>query len=84
MDRQGQRAALIAFLETVVKPERDLAGIDDDTNLVRADLIDSFALIQVIFHLEQEHGVDLSALGIDPVDLNTIGGMLAAIARANE
>jgi acyl carrier protein len=76
------RQALIAFLESVAKPGRRLDGIGDDTDLVQADILDSFALIQTITYLEERYDLDLLALGIDPGDLATIGGALGAIARA--
>lgn len=82
MDREHTRAALLEFLDSVAKPGHLVAAFDDETNLVRADVIDSFALIQIIFYLEQQHGLDLPALGIDPADLVSIGGMLTAIQRA--
>lgn len=78
------RAALLEFLKTVIRPGCTLEGIADETNLVQAGLIDSFALIQVIFHLEQNHQMDLHALGIDPADLVSVSGMLTAISRATE
>ena len=61
-----------------------MAGITDDTNLIRTDVLDSFAVIQIIHHLEERYGMNLPALGIDPADLTTIGGMLEAIRRAGE
>ncbi|HLF30270.1 MAG TPA: hypothetical protein VI566_04495 [Xanthomonadales bacterium] len=82
MDRLQNRAALLEFLNSVAKPGHTIEAFDDEANLVRADAIDSFALIQIIFYLEQKHGLDLRALGIDPADLVSIGGMLAAIQRA--
>jgi acyl carrier protein len=84
MDAEAQRRALIDFLNSVARPGSSVEGLDDDTNLVRAGVIDSFALIQIIFYLEQNYDLNLPALGIDPADLGSIGGMLAAIARAGE
>jgi acyl carrier protein len=84
MAAPSTRQALVEFLNSVAKPGCALDGVDDDTNLVRAGIIDSFALIQIIFYLEQNYDLNLQALGIDPADLGSIGGMLAAIARAGE
>jgi acyl carrier protein len=84
MDLQTQRRALVEFLNSVAKPGSRVDDVDDDTNLIRAGIVDSFALIQIIFYLEQNYDLDLPALGIDPADLGTIGGMLAAIASAHE
>lgn len=82
MSQPGPRAALLDFLRTVIKPGSTLDGMADETNLVQAGLLDSFALIQVIYYLEQNHQLDLHALRIDPADLVSVRGMLAAIARA--
>jgi acyl carrier protein len=84
MDLQTQRRTLVEFLNSVAKPGSRVDDVDDDTNLIRAGIVDSFALIQIIFYLEQNFDLNLPALGIDPADLGTIGGMLAAIARADE
>ena len=83
-NRQNQRQKLVGFLNTVATPGYQLDGVDDDTNLIDAGIIDSFALIQIIFFLEQEYDLDLSVLRIDPGDLGTVNGILAAIARSSE
>ncbi len=83
-NRQQQHEHLVGFLNTVARPGFQVDGVDDDTNLIDAGIIDSFALIQVILYLEQEYDLRLQALGIDPVDLGTIDGILAAIARSSE
>ena len=81
---QKQRQELVGFLNTVARPGYQLDGVDDDTNLIDAGIIDSFALIQIIFFIEQEYDLDLSVLRIDPGDLGTVNGILAAIARSSE
>lgn len=83
MDRLLLRNELVCFLNTVTKPGFMLDGIDDDTNLVDAGIMDSLALIQIIFYLEENHDLYLQSLGIDPGDLATINGILASIERAN-
>ena len=84
MDQQEARSGLVDFLRTVATPGCNLEEVDDGINLIDAGMIDSFALIQVIYYLEQNHGCDLNALGIDPADLGSIKGILAAIQRAND
>jgi acyl carrier protein len=84
MEPSSHRRALVEFLNSVAKTGSRVDDVDDDTNLIQAGLVDSFALIQIIFYLEQNYALNLPALGIDPADLATIGGMLAAIARAGE
>lgn len=82
MEVQEVRSALVDFLRTVATPGCDLDGVDDQVNLIDAGMIDSFALIQVIFYLEQNHGCVLHALGVDPADLSSIEGIMNAIGRA--
>lgn len=82
-NRQQLHQELVSFLNTVAKPGYRTDGIAVDTNLIDAGIIDSLALIQIIVYLEQNHDLNLQALGIDPGDLGTIDGILAAITRAS-
>ena len=84
MDRIRAREGLIEFLASVVKAGSSVDEADDDTNLIQASVIDSFAIIQIISYLEQEYDLNLIASGVDPTELATIGGMLAAIRAADE
>ncbi len=81
-DRQQARQALIIFLRAIARPGSSLDEADDHTNLIDDGLIDSLALIQIIQYLEQEYGLNLQACGIDPNDLSTVAGILAAVERA--
>jgi acyl carrier protein len=83
-DRVRLREDLVIFLNSVARPGCQVDHIEDDRNLIDADIIDSFALIQIISWIEQNHGLNLQALGIDPADLGRIGGILDAIERADE
>ena len=84
MDMKEHREKLVAFLESVTKPGCKVGDVEDDnTNLVQAGLVDSFALIQVIFYLEKNYDLNLQVLGIDPADLMSIEGILSAIERSN-
>ena len=82
VDRNREREALIDFLGSIARPGRLIDGADDHANLIDSGLIDSLALIQIIQYLEQKHGLDLQASGIDPNDLNSIAGILAAAEQA--
>ncbi len=76
------RKDLIDFLALIARPGRPIDGMDDKSNLIDAGVIDSLALIQIIQYLEQNHGLNLQASGIDPNDLSSIAGILAAADRA--
>lgn len=83
-DRELQRMRLIDFLQSVARPGSDLDSVEDDRNLIATEIMDSFALIQVISYLEENYDLNLQRMGIDPADLSTIGGMLSVISRAGE
>ena len=83
VDKREHREKLITFLNSVARPGSGVGSVDDDkTNLVQSGVVDSFAIIQIIFYLEQTYDLNLPALGIDPADLMSIDGMLSAIERS--
>lgn len=85
MDMKQKREELISFLDSIARPGSGVDKIeDDDQNLVQSGVVDSFALIQIIFYLEQTHGLNLQKLGIDPADLVSISGVLAAIRKSQD
>ena len=59
-------------------------GCADDQNLIDAGVIDSLAMVQIILHLEKDHGVDLLKSGFDPAELASVGGILRAIAAGRK
>ena len=75
---------MIDFLASISPSAFRRDHISDETNLIDAGIIDSFALIQIILHIEQVHGVDLQASGTDPNDLDTLSGILSAIRRGSQ
>lgn len=84
MSSEVLRAEIINFLNTVVRPGQNVSQVSDDTNLVDAGVIDSLALIQIIFFLESEHGVQLHTAGVDPSDLVSVGGILSTLNPESE
>lgn len=80
MDPLQQRAAIVEFLNSVAKPGNRIDDIDDNTNLIQAGVIDSFAVIQIISFLEQHYDLNLQAASVDPATLGSISGILTAIA----
>lgn len=81
-EREQKREDVMAFLATVVRPDINPASFSDDTNLIEERVMDSLVVIQVILYLEQNHGLNLQADGIDPSDLGSVSGILGAIERA--
>lgn len=83
MGQQSVRQDIIEFLISVAKPGSDFDQLDDDVNLIDAGIIDSLALIQIIAHIEQSHGLTVEAGRVDPDDLGSIGGILSVIGHDN-
>lgn len=75
------RERVLAFLATVTRPGRSLETLSDDQDLVAEGLMDSLGVIQIILHLEQEHGVSVRPDDVDPAALMTLGGILRLIER---
>jgi acyl carrier protein len=75
------REELTSFLSSIARPGQVVEEIDDNANLVDAGVIDSLAMLQIILYLEQSFGLELQASGINPEDLNSIAGIMAATER---
>jgi acyl carrier protein len=76
MSRELLREQLLAFLETIRRPDVRLEVIRESDNLVRSGLIDSLAILQIIVFLESDFGVDFAATGVDPGQLGTVARIL--------
>jgi D-alanine--poly(phosphoribitol) ligase subunit 2 len=83
-DRQQLREEVVKFLNTVAKPGCQVDRMDDAVNLIDAGIIDSLAVVQIILYLEENYNISLQSSGIDPADLASIDGILAAVARSRE
>ena len=77
----GTRAAILAFLETIRRPEQPLNGIGDDDHLVQSGLIDSLAMLEIVAFLEHEFGLNFRDSGVDPERLASINRILELIAE---
>lgn len=82
MSRSEERARVLAFLDTIRRPEQGLDEIGESDSLVDAGLIDSLALLEIVSFLERDYGIDFAERGIDPGELATIGGILALVRGA--
>ncbi|MEM7245174.1 MAG: phosphopantetheine-binding protein [Acidobacteriota bacterium] len=77
--RDARRDQLVRFLASIQRPARPVAELGDDEHLIDSGVLDSMAILQVVMHLEQVHGVDLLARGVDPASLTSIGAILDVI-----
>jgi methoxymalonate biosynthesis acyl carrier protein len=81
MDRQQRKTDLIQFLRTIQRPDSPIKEIDEGQRLVESGLIDSLAILQIVLHLERTYNIDFREKGIDPGDLQSVGGILDLIER---
>jgi len=81
MERDEARRRLLAFLDTIRRPDRPLAELAEDDRLVDAGLIDSLALLEIVTWLEREMGVDFRAGGLDPGRLASVASILDLISE---
>jgi acyl carrier protein len=81
MSRAENKQRMIAFLETIRRPDIALESIDERDGLVTSGLIDSLALVEIITFLETEFGIDFSATGVDPDQLASIVDILDLIEQ---
>ena len=81
MSRAERKRHLVAFLETIRRPDAVLDTVDERDGLVTSGLIDSLALLEIVSFLEVEFGMDFSATGVDPDQLGSIASILDLIEQ---
>jgi acyl carrier protein len=81
MSRETHKQKLIAFLETIRRPDVPLHAVDEGDRLVSSGLIDSLALLEIIGFLESDFGIDFSTTGVDPDQLGSIAEILDLIEQ---
>ena len=71
------------LIETLTREiiRRPAVKITADTPLVSSGLIDSFRLIDVIMALEDITGAEIPSGRVQPLDFETVAGMLALAER---
>lgn len=79
MTRESNRQALVAFLETIRRPDVMPDALGDSENLVDGGVIDSLAVLQIVTFLESEFGINFAATGVDPNRLYTVSSILDLI-----
>ena len=79
-ERTRARTALVEFLGTISRPDRQLTDIGDDDGLVDSGFIDSLAMLEIVAFLETEFGLSFRDSGVDPARLASVNSILALIA----
>lgn len=68
-------------IAVILRDELKLAVPAPDTDLLAAGLIDSLALVNLIFHLEQAFSVTTSVDDLDPDNFATLARMTRFVAE---
>ncbi len=79
IDREQLKKDLIAFLSTIQRPERPIAELGEDDDLIGCGLIDSLAQLEIILYLERTYGIRFDAFGFDPGRLRSVATILDLI-----
>jgi acyl carrier protein len=74
-----ERQTLVDFLETELGVEMD--GIENDTPLFSSGIVDSFALVTLMMHLEREGGFRINPADVTLDNLDSIDRILAYCNR---
>ena len=74
---------MIEYLKTKVLRNPSI-NIDEDTTLVSSGLVDSFALIDVLLHLEKVTDRKISPGKVSPPDMDTVRQMLTTAERVGK
>jgi acyl carrier protein len=77
--REAHYRALIEFISTIKRPDKQIDKIGRDESLVRSKVIDSLAVIQIVLYLETRYGIEFASTGLDPERLGTLNGILGII-----
>lgn len=81
MNRIQHKEKLLQFLDTIRIPHKTFKNLDDDESLIKAGLIDSLAVLQIIIFLEENYNINFQEKGIDPGELNSVNKILDLIER---
>ena len=71
--------SLLAFLEEDLGV--DIDGVDAETPLFSSQLVDSFALVTLMMHLEKATGIRIAPADVNLDNMDSIGRMLAYVER---
>jgi acyl carrier protein len=81
--KQNQIQEMIAYvLDEVIR--RPGIAIDEDTSLVSSGLIDSLALVNILFKLEDLTAMRIPAAKVQPKDMDTVNLMFATAHRVGK
>ena len=77
MDYRSLRNVLLDILKLdLVRAEIDVDSFDDEENLLRLGVIDSFGLLAMITEFEKRTGIKIDLERIDPLSVTSIKGFV--------
>jgi methoxymalonate biosynthesis acyl carrier protein len=77
-------AALIAQLDEMFRDVLNLAVPSPDADLIDSGLIDSLALVELLFAIEQRFSVDLAVEELEIESFRTLNRLATVIAQAQQ
>lgn len=81
MTQQSQEIIEYVVREVIRRPG---IQIDEDTKLVSSGLIDSLALVDILFKLEDVTGMRIPAGKVQPQDMDTVRQMFVTAGRVGK
>ena len=75
--RASLRERLLGYLTN----QGDSAGFTDNEALFTSGRIDSFSLMQLVLHLESDHGVDFSNVNFEPALLDSVDRIVDLVTK---
>ena len=84
MNQARVREELIAFLDTIRRPQYAMSEIGDSDSLVQSGLIDSLSVLEIMLYLEKSYGISFADGGFDPAQLSSISEILSLIERRSK
>jgi len=81
MIRSQAREELIAFLDTIRRPNYSISTVGDADSLVESGLIDSLSVLEIILYIETRYRINFSVGAFDPAELGSINEILDLIER---
>jgi D-alanine--poly(phosphoribitol) ligase subunit 2 len=75
----GDSAAVLAQLQAIFRDVLNVVVPAPDTDLIETGLLDSLALVELLFEIEQRFGVDLALDDLDIENFRTLERLAAVV-----